>query len=69
MEVQEVSEKTDHMRNVLAQRACNFILQHIATTDYANKIDGLIKQGMFYARVDPHAKWQFRDAMESDVRD
>lgn len=58
--------KFDSMRNAFVRVVCNWLLEHVATEDYARKIDGLIKQGMFYARTDPHAPWQDTEIAKGD---
>jgi hypothetical protein len=45
--VAEKPERTiDHWRNRLAQRVCNSVLNHVATPDYRNIIDGAIRLGL-----------------------
>lgn len=47
-----MSERIDHIRDEIARRGSNWLLQHVATRDYARKVDLIIKQGVLYAELD-----------------
>lgn len=47
----------DRLRNVLAWRIANFALDHIATKNYRDMIDGSIRYGMNSAARDARKGW------------
>lgn len=47
-----MSERIDHIRNEIARRGSNWLLQRVATREYSRKVDLVIRQGMIYAELD-----------------
>lgn len=41
----------EKLRNWLTWVVCNFMLNHVATDEYGNKIELLIRQGQFHSQL------------------